>query len=79
MFNRPVETGGAGEGLQSPRYLLNSIFYELKKNVLKRKIVQNYKASQNSSKFIDIYNIIIELNIRWYILSVMNCERFSHF
>ena len=28
------------------------------------KIVQNYKPSWNSSKFVDIYNIIIELNIR---------------
>ena len=31
---------------------------------LKWKIVQNYKMSWNSSKFIDIYNIIIELNTR---------------
>ena len=37
---RPVETGGAG-GLQSPspQILLNSILYELKKIVSKRKIV----------------------------------------
>ena len=29
--------------------------------MLKWNIVQNYKTSWNSSKFIDIYNIIIEL------------------
>ena len=68
-----------GAGFSPPRYLPNSIFYELKNLVLKRKIVHNYKASWNSSKFIDIYNIVIELDIRWYILSVMNCMGFSHF
>ena len=35
-----------------------------KKIVLKWKIEQNFKISWNSSKFIDIYNIIIELNAR---------------
>ena len=34
-----------------------------KKNVLKWKIAQNYKT-RNFSKFIDIYNIIIEFNTR---------------
>ena len=33
----------------------------------------------NSSKFIDIYNIIIVLDTRENILSVMNPERFSYF
>ena len=63
------------------RFLLNSIFSELKEIVLKWKIVQNYKTSWNSSKFIDIYNIIIELNTRddICILSAMNCERFYYF
>ena len=45
-------------------FLMNSIFYELKGIVLKQKIVQNYKTSWNSSKFIDIYNIVIELDTR---------------
>ena len=59
-----------------PRVLLNSIFSELKEIVLKWKIVQNYKTSWNSSKFIDIYNIIIELNTRddICILSAMNLQ-----
>ena len=42
--------------------------------VLKSKIVQNYKTSPNFLKFIDIYNIIIDLNTRDGILSVMNSE-----
>ena len=38
-----AETGGGGGwgACSSPRFLLNSIFYELKKVVLKWKIVQN--------------------------------------
>ena len=47
-----------------PRFLLISIFYEMKKIVLNWKIVENYKTRWNSSKFADIYNIIIELNTR---------------
>ena len=39
-------------------------FYESKKIVLKWKIVQSYKTSWNPSKFIDIYNITIELDSR---------------
>ena len=75
---RPVETGGHG-GLQPPSFLLSSIFDKLKKTVLKWKIVQNYKTSWNSSKFIDISNIIIDLDTRDDNLSVMNPKRFSHF
>ena len=37
-------------------------FSWLKKLVLKSKIVQNYKTSWDFSKFIDIYNIIIDLD-----------------
>ena len=37
-------TGGDWRDLSPPRFLLNSIFCELKKIILKRKIVQNYKA-----------------------------------
>ena len=47
--------------------------------MLKWKVVQNYKNSLNSSKFIHIYNIIIFLDIREDILSVMTPERFSFF
>ena len=47
--------------------------------MLKWKVVQNYKTSLNSSKFIDIYNIIIVLDTREDILSVMNPESFSYF
>ena len=36
----------------------------MKKIVLNWKIVENYKTRWNSSKFADIYNIIIELNTR---------------
>ena len=42
--------------------------------MLKSKIVQNYKTSWNSSKFIDIYNIIIELNTRNDILYTVSIE-----
>ena len=40
--------------------------------VLKWKIAQNYKTSSSSLKFIDIYNIIIELNTRDSIYPVSN-------
>ena len=66
-----LETGGTGGGgggtaaLPPPppppypsRFLLASIFDELRKIVLKWKIAQNYKTSWNSSKFIDVYSII---------------------
>ena len=46
--------------------------------MLKWKVVQNYK-NLNSSKFIHSYNIIIFLDIREDILSVMTPERFSFF
>ena len=53
-------------------------FLWIEKNSVKAKVT-NYKASWNSPKFIDIYNIITELDIRWHTLSVRNCERFSQF
>ena len=59
-----LETGGTGGGGGShpppypSRFLLASIFDELRKIVLKWKIAQNYKTSWNSSKFIDVYSII---------------------
>ena len=65
--NRGVRLGAA-----------NFYFWSIEKIVLKWKIVQNYKTSLNSSKFIDIYNIIV-LDTRDDILSVMNPERFSYF
>ena len=64
---RPVETGGVGGGgLQPPppRLVLTSLFDELKIILLKWKIVQNYKTSRNSSKFFNIYNILIDLDTR---------------
>ena len=65
--------------MQPPsRSLLTFIFDELKKIVLKWKIVQNYKTGGNYSKFIDIYNIVIDLDTRDDILPVMNPKRFSH-
>ena len=49
-------------GCSDPRFLLNFIFYEMKKNVVLRwKIV---KTSWNSSKFIDISNITTDLDTR---------------
>ena len=80
-FRRPVETGGGvgggggeKEGLSSPRSLRNSILYELKEIMLKWKIVQNYKTSWNSSKFIDICNIINDLDTRDDILYPVSNE-----
>ena len=37
------------------------------------------RTSRNFSKFIDIYSIIIDLDIRDGILIVINSKRFSHF
>ena len=59
MF-RPVEIGGRGLGEGG----LTSLFDELKIILLKWKIVQNYKTSRDSSKFFDIYNILIDLDTR---------------
>ena len=75
---RPIERGPGGPAAP-PRFLLTSIFDKLKKTVLKQKIVQSYKTSWNSSKFIDIYNIIIDLDTRGGILPVMNSKRFFSF
>ena len=65
--SRPVETGGVGKrlvgGCSPPRFLLNSIFYALKEIALKWKIIQNWKTTC-PSKFIGIYNIIIEFDTR---------------
>ena len=41
------------------RFLLNSIFDESKKIVLKWKIVQNHKTSWNSSKFIGFMTLLL--------------------
>ena len=78
--------GGAGGTEATPpppppptRFLLNSIFYELKKIVLKWKVVQNYKTCWNSSKFIDVYNIIIELNSRDQYPVSNELREISHF
>ena len=68
-----------GRGAAAPQIFANFYFWWIeKKIVLKWKIVQNYKTSWNSSKFIDIYNIAIDLDTRDGVLSVMNPERFSH-
>ena len=74
-YNKPVETDGAGrEGCStSPRFLLNSIFDELKKIVLKWKMVQNRKTGWNSSKFIDF---VIDV-VTWNNNSRGKCGRFS--
>ena len=62
------------------RFLLHSIFDELKKIVLKWKIVQNHKTSYlKLRKVYWFYNIIIDLDTRDGIPSVINCERISHF
>ena len=58
---RPLETGGT---LAPPLNFAKFYIYELKKIVLKWKIVQSTKTSWNSSKVIVIYNITIELNTR---------------
>ena len=66
--NRGVRLGAA-----------NFSFWSIEKIVLKWKIVQNYKTSLNSSKFIDIYNIITVLDTEDDFLSVMNPKPFSYF
>ena len=69
-----------GRGAAASQIFANFDFWWTeKKIVLKWKIVQNYKSSWNSSKFIGIYNIVINLDTRDNILSVMNPEWFSHF
>ena len=74
-YNRPVETDGAGRGgcSTSLRFLLNFIFDELKKIVLKWKLVQNRKTGWNSSKFIDFAIDIVT----WNNNSRGKCGRFS--
>ena len=66
-------------GAAAPQIFANLYFWSIEKIVLKWKVVQNYKTSLNSSKFIDIYNIIVVLDTREDILSVMNPEWFSYF
>ena len=66
---------GGEAGRPPPRFLLTSIFDELKNSVK----VKNSTKLDDFSKFIDIYNIIIDLDARDGILSVMNSEGFSHF
>ena len=60
---KPRGGGGAG-GVQPPQNFAKFYSYELKKIVLKWKIVQSTKTSWNSSKAIVIYKITIELNTR---------------
>ena len=72
---RSVETGGAEAG----RAAAKSYFWWIEKIVSQWKIVQNYKTSWNSSKFIDVYNISVDLETRDGILSAINSERFSNF
>ena len=74
---RPIETKGAGE-LQPPtppppphpQIFATFHFSWIEKNSVKVK---------NSSKVTDISNITIDLDTRDGILSVIYCERFSHF
>ena len=50
-----------------------------KKTSVKVKNSTKSKTSWNSSKVIDTSNITFDLDTRDGILSVINCERFSHF
>ena len=77
---KPVENGElAVLQLPPPPQIFPKIYFIwIKKNSVKVKISIKLQSCWNSSKFTDIYNIV-ELDIRWYILSVMNWERFSHF
>ena len=61
------------------RLLLSCIFHELKKIVLKWKNDIKLKTSWNSSKVTDISNIIIDLDTRDGILSVINCDEIFTF
>ena len=78
VIYRPIETGRVARRASALQWLLLFLFHELKKIAWKWKIMQNYKTNWNSSKIVDIYKILIELQ-RWHILSVMNCEKFSQF
>ena len=64
-------------GWSPPRFLLTCIFHELKKIVLRWKIAQNSKLVETPPFGISI--ITFDLDTRDSILSVINCERFSHF
>ena len=57
--------GRGGWGSCSPPQIFAKLCFSLLKQImLKSKIVHNYKTSWNFSKFIDIYNIIIDLGTR---------------
>ena len=65
--NGSVETGGPGGGCSSspPLIFVKFCFLWIEKNSAKVKnSTKNYKVSWNSSKSIDIYNIIIELDTK---------------
>ena len=68
-----------GAAAHCPQIFAKFYFSWLKKVVLKSKIVQNYKTSWNFSKFINIYNIVTDLDTRDGILIVLNSIKFSHF
>ena len=72
--NQAHRNRGAGGNCNSPRFSLSPIFDELKEIVLQWKIVQNYKTSWNSSKFIDIYNIIIVLDTKELSSEMIYCQ-----
>ena len=67
------------KGAAASQIFAKFYFSWLKKIVLKSKIVQNYKTSWDFSKFIDIYNIIIDLDTTDGILIVKDSDRFSDF
>ena len=58
-------TGGGGGSLGRGWGFGGWAAAELKKIVSKRKIAQNYKTSWNSSNFIDVYSINIDLGTRY--------------
>ena len=51
-------------GAAAPQIFGKFYFLWIERNSVKVKIVENYKTSWNSSKLIDIYNIIVELDAR---------------
>ena len=77
VSTRPVETGGAA-ATPSPGFCY-LIFFLNWKNSVKVKNSIKLKTSWNSPKVTNISNITIDLDTRDGILSVINCERFSHF
>ena len=78
-LSMPVETGGT-RGLQPPTIFAKFYFLWIKRNSAVK--VRNSKKLQNYLKLFKVYWSLKHYywaRDQFYILSVMNCKRFSHF